>query len=119
MKRILIAMVVGLVAVAGQAADVTLARDCPTNNVDGSALVDISSYEIEIVSGGTTNVFTFPALVAAPVGLVSQTNTLTGIASRTWTSVIRTVAGDAESTNSASITFRAGKPGNPKNTRKQ
>ena len=127
-RSVLVAVLV-LVS-AANAADVRLAWDLPTTNTDGSALVDLVAFEVDAVrysatativsnvvvsltfSPLSTNTTTFPARTNAPVGVISQTNTLTGMTAGIYEYRCRAVAAlDAESADSNSITNRVGTPG--------
>jgi hypothetical protein len=110
-------------------ADVTLAWDAPTNNTDGSVLDDLAGYELDVVRLGVTAIIvsnrvqslaiasastgtvTFAATTNKPVGLLTETNKMTGLASGLYVFRVRAlVSGGAVSVDSNSCTNRVGTP---------
>ncbi len=113
----------------GYGADVLLAWDAPTNNTDGTALVDLTSYEVDAIRLGVTAVIvsnrvqsltfspastttvTFAAQTNAPVGLLTETNKMTGLTSGLYVFRARAVSAcGAESADSNACTNRVGQP---------
>ncbi len=127
-KYILNALVILSLISISYGVDVKLAWDAPTNNTDGSALVDLTGYNVDYVRMAassviksnkveslyflpiqTTTVF-FASSTNAPVGTVTETN-MVNLQSGLYIFTVRAVAATGvESTNSKAVTNRVGKP---------
>ena len=115
MKSFLCAMLC-LLAFSAAAADITLAWDPPTNNVDGTPLVDLAGYHVYYSSlvvayRESNNVMTSSVLSTGTYGIAYTTNTqiVLTLPSTVYNFYVTAVAGcGSESEPSSNLMCRVG-----------